>query len=143
MFSNDHLIPFNIPYSLCDIYYVYENLMVPVMVIQNSLLVEWLVPFQAGFPPALFQALAGRTACHCNRKLIRLQKKKPASVPCEIHTVRQRTDFLGYSVSLRLPYESRRPFQVQFSNLINGQIRRFRDLLIVELTKSKQLLRNF
>ena len=30
---------------------------------QNSLLVEWLVPFQVGFPPTLFQALAGRTAC--------------------------------------------------------------------------------
>ena len=31
---------------------------------QNSLLVEWLVPFQTGFPPALFQALSGRTAWH-------------------------------------------------------------------------------
>ena len=30
---------------------------------QNSLLVVWLVPFQVGFPPTLFQALAGRTAC--------------------------------------------------------------------------------
>ena len=30
---------------------------------QNSLLVEWLVPFQVGFSPTLFQALAGRTAC--------------------------------------------------------------------------------
>lgn len=26
-----------------------------------SCLVDWLVPFQTGFPPALFQALAGRT----------------------------------------------------------------------------------
>lgn len=31
---------------------------------QNSLLVEWLIPFQSGFPPVLFQALAGRTTCH-------------------------------------------------------------------------------
>ena len=37
---------------------------------QNSLLVEWLVPFQTGFPPALFQAFAGRTACHqCSLRL--------------------------------------------------------------------------
>ena len=39
-------------------------------VTQNSLLVEWLVPFQTEFPPVLFQALAGRlpdTGCSHSR----------------------------------------------------------------------------
>ena len=31
---------------------------------QNSLLVEWLISFQTGFPPVLFQSLTERTAWH-------------------------------------------------------------------------------
>ena len=30
----------------------------------RQLLVDWLVPFQTGFPPVLFQALARRTVRH-------------------------------------------------------------------------------